>query len=611
MKLKTAIAYSSNTLNKAQSVSNEIGDLPEWDLSDLYTSPTATEINKDLSDVEKLCGAFALKYENKLTTISASGMLRCLQDQEKINGLMGRLMSFASLRYYQMTTDTTRAKFLSDIQDKITEFSSRLVFFTLEFNSLKDSHLTRMLNQNSDLARYKTAFVRMRAMKPYQLNDDLENFLHQQSVVGAAAWNKLFDETISALKFDFNNEELSLEEILHKLNDNNRVIRKEAAESLSFVLNKNINLFSRITNTLIKEKSIEDKWRKFPTPQSSRHLANDVEPEVVDALRNAVVNSYSNTSHRYYKLKAKWLNLKKLQIWDRNAPLPNNEEKLISWAEAQDIVTSAYTSFDIRMEKLIQPFFDKGWIDATVTPGKSPGAFSHPTVTKVHPFILLNYQGKQRDVMTLAHELGHGIHQSLSSSQGEILSGTPLTLAETASVFGEMLTFQTMLADTRTELERKHMLASKVEDMINTVIRQISFYDFECRIHERRQSGELTPTEIGKIWLDISRESLGPSFEYMKGYENFWAYVPHFIHSPFYVYAYAFGDGLVNALYSVYKAGNIEFKNNYFKLLSSGGSKHHSELLKPFQLNASDPKFWSNGLNLISAMIDELESLET
>mgnify|MGYP001250893231 CR=1 FL=1 len=290
---------------------------------------SANEINKDLSDVEKLCGAFALKYENKLTTISASGMLRCLQDQEKINGLMGRLMSFASLRYYQMTTDTTRAKFLSDIQDKITEFSSRLVFFTLEFNSLKDSHLTRMLNQNSDLARYKTAFVRMRAMKPYQLNDDLENFLHQQSVVGAAAWNKLFDETISALKFDFNNEELSLEEILHKLNDNNRVIRKEAAESLSFVLNKNINLFSRITNTLIKEKSIEDKWRKFPTPQSSRHLANDVEPEVVDALRNAVVNSYSNTSHRYYKLKAKWLNLKKLQIWDRNAPLPNNEEKLI------------------------------------------------------------------------------------------------------------------------------------------------------------------------------------------------------------------------------------------------------------------------------------------
>ena len=604
-----SVKIPNNELRKPSN--DEIGKLPKWDLSDLYSSASAKEINRDLKKLKNLTNAFASEYENKLANLTAKQMLECLHAQEKINGLMGRLMSFASLQYYQLTTDTTRAKFLSDIQDKITEYSSKLVFFSLEFNSLKDKHLKNMLEQSSDLKRYETAFVQMRAMKPYQLSDELEKFLHQQSVVGATAWNKLFDETIANLKFQINKKTLSLEEVLNKFSEANRNDRKKAANSLSLVLNQNINLFSRITNTLTKEKSIEDKWRQFPSPQFSRHLANAVEAEVVEALRDAVVSSYAKTSHRYYKLKAKWLGLKNLEVWDRNAPLPEYQEKLISWSKARDIVMAAFTTFDPRMEPLIQPFFEKGWIDAAVTQGKAPGAFAHPTVTDVHPYILLNYQGKQRDVMTLAHELGHGVHQSLAASQGEILSSTPLTLAETASVFGEMLTFQTMLAESDSELTRKHLLAGKVEDMINTVIRQISFYDFECRLHTERQNGELTPDQIGKIWLDISQESLGPSFKFMTGYENFWAYVPHFIHSPFYVYAYAFGDGLVNALYSAYKAGNIGFEDKYFMLLSSGGSKHYSELLKPFKLDASNPQFWSEGLNLISSMIDQLESLET
>ena len=590
---------------------NQLGELPEWDLSDLYKSASAKEIAKDLESVEQLSQSFATRYENKLSKLSASEMLACLKAQEKITGLMGRLMSFAGLRYYQMTTDASRTKFLSDIQDKITQFSAKIIFFTLEFNTLDDSYLNSILDENLELKRYQTAFDRMRAMKPYQLSDELEKFLHEHSVVGATAWNRLFDETIISLKFNIDRKDLSLEEVLNLFTDTDRKKRKKAAKSLSNVLEKNITLFSRITNTLAKEKSIEDRWRKFPNPQFSRHLANDVEEEVVNALRDAVVESYSTTSHRYYKLKAKWLGLKKLEVWDRNAPLPQNEEKVISWGEARSIVTSAYKEFDPRMEGLIQPFFEKGWIDAAVKPGKAPGAFSHPTVTDVHPYILLNYLGKPRDVMTLAHELGHGIHQSLSSSQGEILANTPLTLAETASVFGEMLTFQKMLSVSKGEINRKQLLAGKVEDMINTVIRQISFYDFECRLHHNRKTGELTPDQINKIWLDVSKESLGPIFNYMKGYENFWAYVPHFIHSPFYVYAYAFGDGLVNALYSVYQSGTPNFEDKYFQLLSSGGSKHHSELLKPFQLDASDPTFWSKGLNLISSMIDELESLES
>ena len=612
MKVINFLNSNYNTLDKSQNLKeqSQLGAMPEWDLSDLYSSASAKEIVKDLKSVEQLSESFASKYENKLSTLSATEMLICLMSQEKITGLMGRLMSFAALRYYQMTTDVSRTKLLSDIQDKITQLSAKIIFFSLEFNTLDESHLNDMLNENSELRRYRTAFDRMRAMKPYQLSDELEKFLHEQSVVGATAWNRLFDETIISLKFNINKKDLSLEEVLNQLTDANRKNREKAAKSLSKVLEKNITLFSRITNTLAKEKSIEDKWRKFPNPQFSRHLTNDVEEEVVKALRDSVVDSYSKTSHRYYKLKAKWLGLKKLEIWDRNAPLPQNEEKVISWSEARSIVTSAYTEFDPRMDALVQPFFEKGWIDAAVKPGKAPGAFSHPTVTDVHPYILLNYLGKPRDIMTLAHELGHGVHQSLSSSQGEILANTPLTLAETASVFGEMLTFQKILSESKSEINRKQLLAGKVEDMINTVVRQISFYDFECRVHHNRQLGELTPDQINKIWLDVSKESLGPAFNYAKGYENFWAYVPHFIHSPFYVYAYAFGDGLVNALYSAYQSGVPNFEDKYFELLSSGGSKHHSQLLKPFQLDASDPTFWTKGLNLISSMIGELEELQ-
>ena len=612
MKVINFLNSNYNTLDQSQNLKeqSQLGEMPEWDLSDLYSSASAKEIVKDLKSVEQLSESFASKYENKLSTLSATEMLICLMSQEKITGLMGRLMSFAALRYYQMTTDVSRTKLLSDIQDKITQLSAKIIFFSLEFNTLDESHLNDMLNENSELRRYRTAFDRMRAMKPYQLSDELEKFLHEQSVVGATAWNRLFDETIISLKFNINKKDLSLEEVLNQLTDANRKNREKAAKSLSKVLEKNITLFSRITNTLAKEKSIEDKWRKFPNPQFSRHLTNDVEEEVVKALRDSVVDSYSKTSHRYYKLKAKWLGLKKLEIWDRNAPLPQNEEKVISWSEARSIVTSAYTEFDPRMDALVQPFFEKGWIDAAVKPGKAPGAFSHPTVTDVHPYILLNYLGKPRDIMTLAHELGHGVHQSLSSSQGEILANTPLTLAETASVFGEMLTFQKMLSESKGEINRKQLLAGKVEDMINTVVRQISFYDFECRVHHNRQLGELTPDQINKIWLDVSKESLGPVFNYVKGYENFWAYVPHFIHSPFYVYAYAFGDGLVNALYSAYQSGVPNFEDKYFELLSSGGSKHHSQLLKPFQLDASDPTFWTKGLDLISSMIDELEELQ-
>ncbi len=586
------------------------GDLPEWDLSDLYTAEDAPELTRDMGWLDTECAAFAADYEGKLADLSADEMLTCVERYEQIDVIGGRIMSFAGLRYYQNTMDAGRAKFLSDCQDKITTFTTPLVFYSLEINRIPDDVLAAKFDANADLARYKPVFDRLRTMRPYQLSDELEKFLHDQSVVGSAAWNKLFDETIAGLMFEIDGEEYNIEGTLNFLTDSDRSKREAAAHELARVFDENIKIFSRVHNTLAKEKEVEDRWRKMPTPQTGRHLSNHVEPEVVEALRNAVVNAYPKLSHRYYALKAKWLGLETLEVWDRNAPLPTEEQKTVAWDDAKALVLDAYGDFAPEMVEIAKPFFTDGWIDAGVKPGKAPGAFAHPTVTPVHPYVMLNYLGKPRDVMTLAHELGHGVHQVLAAGQGELLSSTPLTLAETASVFGEMLTFRKLLDNAKTKEERKTLLAGKVEDMINTVVRQIAFYDFECKLHAARRDGELTPDDINALWMSVQAESLGPVFNFMEGYETFWAYIPHFVHSPFYVYAYAFGDGLVNALYAAYEEAPEGFQEKYFDMLRAGGSKHHKDLLAPFGLDASDPTFWDKGLSMISGFIDELEAME-
>ncbi|WBU55560.1 M3 family oligoendopeptidase [Paracoccus sediminicola] len=594
----------------ASTTTTEFGDLPDWDLTDLYPAPDAPELTEDLDKLRKMVASFAADYEGRLADLDAAAMLDCIDRYEQIDIVAGRIMSYVGLRYYQNTSDPARAKLLSDIQARITDDTTPLVFFSLEFNRIPEETYQSVFTAPGGPARYKPVFDRMRAMRPYQLSDELEKFLHDNSVVGAAAWNRLFDETMAGLEFDVNGETLGLEATLNLLTDHDRDRREAAARALSKVFGSNIKLFARIHNTLAKEKSVEDKWRQLPTPQHARHLSNHVEPEVVEALRNAVTSAYPRLSHRYYALKARWLGLDKLQIWDRNAPLPTATPETVSWDQARETVLDAYSGFSPRLAELAQPFFTDGWIDAAVKPGKAPGAFAHPTVATAHPYVMLNYLGKPRDVMTLAHELGHGVHQRLAAQQGELLAATPLTLAETASVFGEMLTFRKLLAETTDPAQKKALLAGKVEDMINTVVRQIAFYDFECRLHAARAEGELTPDDINAIWMEVTRESLGPAFEYMQGYETFWSYVPHFVHSPFYVYAYAFGDGLVNALYAAYEDAPEGFQEKYFDMLSAGGSKHHSELQAPFGLDASDPAFWDKGLSMIEGFIDELEAME-
>ena len=585
-----------------------LGPLPEWNLGDLYASPEDPKFAADMKTGEELARAFAETYRGKLASLGGEGIAAALKDYEALSDLLGRTGSYAQLYYVGDTTDSQRGKFYGDVSAKLTEISTLLLFFELEMNRIDDAALQRAM-QVPALAHYRPWIDNLRMEKPYQLDDKLEELFLEKSQTSSSAFNRLFDETMAGLRFEIDGEKLSLEPTLNMMQSPDEAVRRKGAEALAKTFGENVKLFTLITNTLAKDKEISDRWRGFKDISDARHLSNRVEPEVVAALVDSVRRNYEKISHRYYRMKAKWMGKDKLMHWDRNAPLPAEDTREVPWADAQEIVLSAYGQFAPEMASIAKTFFDKRWIDAPSRPGKAPGAFAHPTVPSAHPYVLLNYLGKTRDVMTLAHELGHGVHQVLAGSQGALMASTPLTLAETASVFGEMLTFQALLAKTTDQAKRKILLASKVEDMINTVVRQIAFYSFERKVHEARKDGELTPDQINAIWMSIQHESLGDAIEFGPGYETFWTYIPHFIHSPFYVYAYAFGDCLVNSLYARYRESEQGFQDKYFEMLKAGGTKHHSDLLRPFGLDAADPKFWDKGLSVISGMIDELEKM--
>ena len=590
-----------------------LGKLPEWNLNDLYSGLDDPAIKRDLDRIDAECVDFETAYKGKLAAMVAgadggAALAAAVRRYEAIDDLMGRIGSYAGLVHAGDTIDPARTKFYGDVQERMTAASTHLLFFTLELNRIDDAVLERAMADQA-LDHYRPWLEDVRRYKPYQLEDRVEQLFHEKSVTGYSAWNRQFDATIANLRFKVGGKLLAIEPTLNLLVDRAGEKRKAAAEAMAHTFKNQVRDFALITNTLAKDKEISDRWRGFADIADDRHLSNRVEREVVDALVAAVRDAYPRLSHRYYALKAKWFGKKRLPHWDRNAPLPQVPTRTVGWIEARDTVLSAYGAFSPKMATIAERFFDERWIDAPVRPGKAPGAFAHPTTPSAHPYVLLNYQGKPRDVMTLAHELGHGVHQVLAAPNGALMAPTPLTLAETASVFGEMLTFKKLLAATRDKKERKAMLAAKAEDMINTVVRQIAFYTFERSVHTERKSGELTAERIGELWLDVQRESLGPAIELKPGYENFWVYIPHFIHSPFYVYAYAFGDCLVNSLYAVYEHAAEGFAERYLAMLAAGGTKHHSELLKPFGLDARDPTFWQGGLGVIERMITELESL--
>jgi oligoendopeptidase F len=590
----------------------ELGELPQWNLSDLYPAMASAEVKRDLERVITEGTSFAQRYQGKLADALQSAhasdeLAQAIAAYEALQDLMGRLMSYAGLIYAGDTTDPSHAKFYGDVQERITQASGLILFFELELNKLDDQAL-KAAASSSPLAHYKPWLDDIRREKPHQLDDQIERLFLEKSISGHSAWNRLFDDTIAALRFNVDGKELTLEPTLNLMQDPHEDVRHKAADALAQTLGAHLRTFTLITNTLAKDKDISDRWRGFEDVADARHLSNRVEREVVDAMVAAVQAAYPRLAHRYYKLKASWFGKDKLNHWDRNAPLPDVETKIYPWAEARDIVLSAYHDFTPAMADIARRFFDRSWIDAPVRAGKAPGAFAHPTTPSAHPYVLVNYQGKPRDVMTLAHELGHGVHQVLAAPHGALMAPTPLTLAETASVFGEMLTFQALLAQADPRLKRA-MLASKVEDMINTVVRQIAFYSFERKVHMARRDGELTADAINALWMSVQAESLGPAIHLGEGYETFWAYIPHFIHSPFYVYAYSFGDCLVNSLYGVYQKSPDGFAQKYLDMLAAGGTKHHTEVLAPFGLDARDPSFWQIGLGMIEGMIADLEGM--
>ncbi|MGZ9724570.1 M3 family oligoendopeptidase [Rhizobium miluonense] len=611
----TSLRQSLNFSASQAAASSALGDLPAWKLSDLYPSSTSPAFVGDMEKAGKMSIAFEEKWKGKLTEAANktgdAGIGAAIREYEALDDIMGRLGSFAGLTYFSNTIDPANGKLYGDVQAKLTDYAAHLLFFPLELNRIDDATMDACMASDPAAGHYRPWIVDLRKDKPHQLDDKLEQLFLEKSMTSAAAFNRLFDETMAELRFEIDGEKHPLEVALNMLQEQDPEVRRKAAMALAETFKANLRTFTLITNTLAKDKEISDRWRGFEDIADSRHLANRVEREVVDALAAAVRDAYPRLSHRYYKMKAKWLGMEQMNFWDRNAPLPETPNALIPWSDAKDTVLSAYGNFSPEMADIAKRFFDEEWIDAPVRPGKAPGAFAHPTVPSAHPYVLVNYMGKPRDVMTLAHELGHGVHQVLAGGQGALMCQTPLTLAETASVFGEMLTFRALLDKTSDKRERKAMLAQKVEDMINTVVRQIAFYEFERKLHTARKSGELTSDNIGELWLSVQAESLGPAIRISEGYETYWAYIPHFIHSPFYVYAYAFGDCLVNSLYAVYRNAEKSFQDKYFELLKAGGTKHHSELLKPFGLDATDPSFWSKGLSMIEGLIDELEALDS
>lgn len=582
---------------------------PRWDLSDLYASPEDPAIESDFIRLEDEAKTFETRWKGKLGKASSADLAHALQGYEVIEEGLGKIGSYSQLLFAAHTTDPVCGRFAQSVRERLTVISAYLLFFPLELNRLDDAALEKGFSENEALAAWRPYLRDLRVFRPYQLSDEVERVLMDMAVSGRNAWVRLFDETMAGLMVSFEGKEQPLGDVFNYMTDSDRTKREEAAKAISATLAANNKLLVGITNTLAKDKATVDAMRGYPRPVSSRNRANMVEDEVVDALVDAVQSSFSRLSHRYYSLKARWLGLEKLEHWDRNAPLPDVQDKRLSWDEGKAIVQRAYQNFDEEMGRHASTFLNNPWIDAAAVPGKSSGAFAHPVVPSAHPYLLMNYHGRPRDVMTLAHEMGHGIHQMLAGKkQGYLRSDTPLTLAETASVFGEMLTFQSLLDAESDAKRRHHLLASKVEDMLNTVVRQIAFYQFEVQVHDERRSGEISAERLGEIWRDVQTRSLGPAFNFTPDYDLYWSYIPHFIHSPFYVYAYAFGDCLVNALYGVYQDSPAGFAGKYKEMLAAGGTLRHRELLAPFGLNAGDPSFWNRGLDVISGLIDQLEA---
>lgn len=578
-----------------------------WNLGDLYAGMDDPQLNADMNACDAEAAALNAEYRGRVAALSAAELAALIARYEALGDRAGRIGAFASLNWTQNTEDPARGALLQRVTERGSRLGQELVFLDLELAAAPDETAAAWLADPA-LAHWRHWLEMVRIFRPHLLSEPEEKILAEKSVTGAAAWGRFFEEVHGAARFELDGEQLTRDQALSKLYEQDRDLRQRAAASITAGLKAMQRSNTYVFNTLLADKASDDRLRTYPSWISGRNLANQVDDRTVEALVDAVTGRYDIVA-RYYSLKRRLLGLDELFDYDRYAPLPA-ADRFYSWEQGREIVLNAFGRFHPRLAEVAGWFFEGRWIDAPPRPGKMGGAFSSSTVPSVHPYILLNYEAKPRDVMTLAHELGHGIHQKLAGVQGVLLADTPLTTAETASVFGEMLVFQDLMARESDPATRLGMLTGKIEDSFATAFRQISMNRFEHAIHTaRREEGELTTERFGELWLATQRPMFGDSVTLTEDYGLWWSYVPHFLNAPGYVYAYAFGELLVLALYARYQQEGASFPERYIAMLTAGGSNWPHEIVKPLGVDLTDPAFWGNGLAILEGLVAEAEQL--
>jgi oligoendopeptidase F len=578
-----------------------------WNLEDLYSGDQVAAVEADLARADRLAEDFASAIRGRVAELDAAAMVAALQRMEEIHEIQGRAAAYAFLHFTTDMADAPRGALLQKVQEALTQTGTKIIFFSLEWIAVPDEKAAALVADPA-LAGYRHHLEAARRYRPYVLTEPEEKIFVEKSVTARSAWDRLFDELTSAVKVKLDGEDHSLDESLAAMHTSDPEQRRKIAEAVTEALRADLRTRRFVLNTVLADKAIDDRLRSFPSWISERNLANEASDESVQSLVDAVTTRY-DIPQRYYALKKKLLGLETFNDWDRYAPYGGPEPE-VSWDEARDTVLEAYGSFSPRLADLAREFFDKRWIDAALAPNKQGGAFAHPTIPSAHPYVMLNFTGRRRDILVMAHELGHGVHQSLARKQTAFNADTPLTTAETASIFGETVTFSRLLEHEHDPARRLSLLVGRIDDATATIFRQIAMNRFEDALHtHRRQEGELSEEAINGYWLKTQRDMLGPAVNVSENYGVWWSYVHHFIAVPGYVYAYAFGNLLALAIHAKAVEEGPSFAPRYFELLEAGGSDTPEVLTRRVGVDLADPSFWNRGLDSLAALVDEAEEL--
>ena len=591
------------------SKTNGDNKMATWKLEDLYKSPKDERLVSDQALLKKLVLEFRESYKGH---VSLDNLNKSLLSYEKIYGLFQKVSSYALL-YMQTRLDEHDAlAFYQSVNESLTALGSQIVFYTVEITNLDYKSVMSACEINPELGKYKSWFKDCFRYKDHLLSGEVEEALSKKSITSSSSWARMHEEILAKMEIDYDGSKKTLSEISEIANhSDDEKEREKASKALGKKIDEVSFYIKHAYNNIILDCSIDEGMRKYEKPESFRHVSNNIDQKSVDSMTDAVISGYKKTSHRYYKLKAKLLGKKKLEYWDRNAKVKLSSilDKKIPYEDGCNMVLESFGAFSKEFKDIANDFMHNRWIDVYPKKGKASGAFACATSYDSHPYVLLNYFGTARDVSTLAHELGHGIHQTLAAKNGPLLADTPLTLSETASLFAEKMLFERMFKEAKTNSEKIDLLCSKLDDTINSVMRQIAFFEFERRVHAKRAKKELSVEEISAIWMEAQKECLGEYVNLDKSIASYWCVIPHFYGTPFYVYSYAFGEMFVNALYACYEKTGEAFIGKYIKMLQNGGTERYDVAASKFGLNPNDKEFWKNGVDVIAKQIDKLENL--